>query len=144
MIGPVLFIVYHYDLTESLATIHWKHLFADDLSILFAPDSSLSSSNMIKDITEQIVKVLNRLIDYSKYWKQPINYSKTYWMLFNRQVAPQLPEIVCQVTILIMLKDLNTWAPSSTRNFHSTSISITSNQKLTRILKFSNVYHRLG
>ena len=96
VIGPVLFIVYHYNLTESLATIHWKHLFADDLSILFAPDSSLNSSNMIKDITEQIVKVLNRLIDYSKYWKQPVNYSKTYWMLFNRQVAPQLPEIVCQ------------------------------------------------
>ncbi|CAF3252135.1 unnamed protein product [Rotaria socialis] len=51
---------------------------------------------MIKDITEQIVMVLNRLIDYSKSWKQPINFNKTHWMLFNRQVAPKLPEIVCQ------------------------------------------------
>ena len=69
VVGPVLFIVYHHDLLESLATIQWKHLFADDLSILFSPDSSLAPSNMIKDITEQIVKVLNRLIGYSKSWK---------------------------------------------------------------------------
>jgi hypothetical protein len=51
---------------------------------------------MIKDIIEQIVKVLNRLIDYSNYWKQPINFNKTYWMFFKRQVVPQLPEIVGQ------------------------------------------------
>jgi hypothetical protein len=96
VVGPVLFILYHHDLLESLATIHWKHLFADDLSILFSPDSSLAPSNMIKDIFDQIMKVLNRLIDYSNYWKQPINFNKTHWMFFNRQVAPQLPEIVCQ------------------------------------------------
>ena len=104
VVGPVLFILYHHDLLESLATIHWKHLFADDLSILFSPDSSLAPSNMIKDIIEQIVKVLNRLIDYSKYWKQPINFNKTYWMLFNRQVAPQLPEIVCQGHLISHVK----------------------------------------
>ncbi|CAF1660001.1 unnamed protein product [Adineta ricciae] len=96
VMGPVLFIVYHHDLIESLSTIHWKHLFADDLAILFAPDSSLAPSKMIKDIIEQMMKVLNRLIDYSKYWKQPINFKKTYWMLFNRQVAPKVPEIICQ------------------------------------------------
>jgi hypothetical protein len=96
VVGPVLFIVYHHDLIESLATFQWKHLFADDLSIIFYPDSSLAPSNMIKSIIEQIEKVLNRLIDYSKCWKQPINYKKTFWMLFNRQVAPKLPEITCQ------------------------------------------------
>ncbi|CAF3601875.1 unnamed protein product [Rotaria socialis] len=87
VVGPVLFIIYHHDLLASLETIHWKHLFADDSSILFSPDSSLTPSNMIRDITEQIIKVLNRLIDYSKSWKQPINFNKTHWMLFNRHVA---------------------------------------------------------
>ena len=96
VIGPVLFIVYHHDLLESLSTIHWKHLFADDLAIIFSPDSSLAPSNMINDIIEQIVQVLNRLIDYSKHWKQPINFDKTYWMLFHRQVAPKIPAVVCQ------------------------------------------------
>jgi hypothetical protein len=96
VIGPVLFIVYHHDLLESLATIQWKHLFADDLAILFSPDSSLAPSIMIMDIVEQILKVLNRLIDYSKYWKQPINFNKTYWMLFNKQVDPKIPVVACQ------------------------------------------------
>ncbi len=96
VVGPVLFIVYHHDLIESLATFQWKHLFADDLAVLFSPDSSLAPSNMLFDISEQMVKVINRLIDYSNYWKQPINFKKTFWMLFNRQVAPKLPDIVCQ------------------------------------------------
>jgi hypothetical protein len=52
VVGPVLFIVYHHDLIESLATFQWKHLFADDLSIIFYPDSSLAPSNMIKSIIE--------------------------------------------------------------------------------------------
>jgi hypothetical protein len=46
-IGPVLFVVYHHDILEALSTIHWKHLFADDLAIIFSPSSSMSSSNMI-------------------------------------------------------------------------------------------------
>ncbi|CAF1241864.1 unnamed protein product [Adineta ricciae] len=96
VVGPVLFIVYHHDLLESLDTIHWKHLFADDLAILFTPDSSLAPPNMIQDIVEHLEEVLVRLIDYSKTWKQPINFNKTYWMLFNRQVAPKVPVIVCQ------------------------------------------------
>ncbi|CAF3407275.1 unnamed protein product [Rotaria sp. Silwood1] len=44
-IGPVLFIIYHHDILEALSTIHWKHLFADDLAILFLPSPSISSSN---------------------------------------------------------------------------------------------------
>ena len=96
VIGPVLFIVYHHDLLESLSTVQWKHLFADDLAVLFSPDSSLAPSNMINDIIEQIVKVLNRLIDYSKQWKQPINFNKTQWILFHRQVAPKIPAVECQ------------------------------------------------
>ena len=35
-IGPVLFIIYHYDILETTGTIHWKHLFADDLAIVIS------------------------------------------------------------------------------------------------------------
>ncbi|CAF1118304.1 unnamed protein product [Rotaria sordida] len=46
-IGPVLFIIYHYNILQALSTVHWKHLFADDLAILVSPSPSMSSSNMI-------------------------------------------------------------------------------------------------
>jgi hypothetical protein len=71
-------------------------LFADDLSVLFAPSSMLSSSGMILKLSEQIVDVLRRLIRYTVMWKQPINFQKTYWTLFHRQVAPHIPTIECE------------------------------------------------
>ncbi|CAF0895753.1 unnamed protein product [Adineta ricciae] len=92
-IGPLLFIVYHFDILESLKTIHYKHLFADDLAIVIAPSPYLASASMILDLTEQIKQVLKHLIDYANKWKQPINFSKTFWTLFHRQVAPKTPSI---------------------------------------------------
>ena len=94
-IGPVLFITYHHDILDTLSTMHWKHLFADDLSILFAPSSSLSPFNMINTLTDQIKEVLGRLIKYSNKWKRPINFNKTNWILFHRQVNPLIPDIIC-------------------------------------------------
>ena len=94
-IGPLLFIMYDHDILESLSTIHWKHLFADDLAILFAPSPFMHSANSILSLTNQIENVLAKLIKYSDKWKQPINFSKTCWILFHRQVAPQIKAIVC-------------------------------------------------
>jgi len=92
-IGPILFILYHYDILDSLSTIHWKHLFADDLAVLFSPSSMLSSAAMILDLIEQVKDVLDHLIKYSTKWKQAINFNKTQWILFHRQVAPRVPDI---------------------------------------------------
>ncbi|CAF2851717.1 unnamed protein product [Rotaria sp. Silwood2] len=94
-IGPVLFIIYHHDILQELSSIHWKHLFADDLAILFSLSPSMSSSNMINALANQIKHVLLHLINYSIKWKQPINFSKICWILFNRQVVPQIPNIIC-------------------------------------------------
>ena len=76
-IGPVLFIVYHYNILESFSTIQWKHLFADDLAILFSPSPFTQPANSVCTLTDQIEQVLLRLIKYSVQWKQPINFSKT-------------------------------------------------------------------
>ena len=94
-IGPVLFILYHHDMLDSLTTLHWRHLFADDLSILFSPSAMLSSAEMLNSLAEQITIVLNRLMKYSTFWKQEINFKKTYWTLFHRQVSPRIPTIIC-------------------------------------------------
>ena len=103
-IGPVLYILFHYDIVNSLTVIHWGHLFADDLAILFSPSSMISSSAMILTLTEQISDVLNRLIKYSITWKQDINFKKTFWTLFHRQVAPRLPTIICDGKIIEHVK----------------------------------------
>lgn len=50
---------------------------------------------MIIDLTINIKHVLSRLIEYSVKWKQPINFKKTQWTLFHRQVAPLIPTLVC-------------------------------------------------
>jgi hypothetical protein len=51
---------------------------------------------MINDLTDQIKHALRCLINYSIKWKQPINFSKTCWTLYHRQVAPKIPDIVCE------------------------------------------------
>jgi hypothetical protein len=53
----------------------------------------LSSAAMILDLIEQVKDVLDHLIKYSTKWKQAINFNKTQWILFHRQVAPRVPDI---------------------------------------------------
>ena len=90
-IGPVIFIVYHYDILNSISLLHWKHLFADDLSVLISSSANWSSKILIPKLIKQIKEVIISLISYSTMWKQPINFQKTFWVLFHRQVAPNIP-----------------------------------------------------
>ncbi|CAF4653727.1 unnamed protein product [Rotaria sp. Silwood1] len=55
----------------------------------------MSSSNMINALANQIKHVLLHLINYSIKWKQPVNFSKTCWILFNRQVVPRISNTIC-------------------------------------------------
>lgn len=93
-VGPVIFIVYHYDILNSISLLHWKHLFADDLSILISASANWSSKTLIPKLIEQIKDVIKALISYSKTWKQPINFEKTNWIIFHRQVAPKIPPYI--------------------------------------------------
>lgn len=77
-IGPLLYIVYHHDILKALSSIHYKYLFDDDLAILIAPSPSLTSANIISDLSKQIRLVMKCLIEYTNTWKQPINFNKTY------------------------------------------------------------------
>ena len=92
-VGPVLFILYHHDMLDSISPVHWKHLFADDLSVVFAPSPTLAAANMMLTLADQIKEVLQQLLQYSIMWKQDINFKKTFWILFHRQVAPRIPDI---------------------------------------------------
>ena len=92
-VGPVLFILYHFDMLDAFSPVHWKHLFADDLAIIIAPASTLAPSNMMQALVDHLLVVLRQLLEYSVKWKQEINFNKTYWILFHRQVAPRVPDV---------------------------------------------------
>ena len=89
---PYLFIVYHCDLVKCLGTPS-SHLFADDLSILISPPISQRIRPMIKLLEEEGRKICNRISDYSKKWKQPINISKTALQVFHFQVRSPVVNI---------------------------------------------------
>ena len=84
-VGPVLFIPFHHSTGDNL--------FADDLSILIAPSTTLSPTNMMPRLAEQIKEALKQLLKYAVKYRQEINLRKTGWILFHRQVAPRIPDI---------------------------------------------------
>ena len=94
-IGPVLFIIFHYDILNAVSDLHFKHLFADDLAIVITPSANWSSMQLIPSLGNQVSRVLNDLSTYAQNWKQPINFRKTQWTLFHRQVSPKIPTIYC-------------------------------------------------
>ncbi|CAF1345446.1 unnamed protein product [Rotaria magnacalcarata] len=99
-IGPVLFIVFHYDILTSISNLHFKDLFADDLAIVLSPSAHWSSKILMSHLSEQTTQVIEDIYCYSITWKQPINFSKTFWTLFHRQVAPKIPIIYCRNSII--------------------------------------------
>ncbi|CAF1259621.1 unnamed protein product [Rotaria magnacalcarata] len=90
-VGPVIFIVYHHDLLNCMSLLHWKHLFADDLSVIIAPSATWPTKTLIPNLLERLKVVIASLITYTTMWKQPINFEKTQWTLFHRQVVPKIP-----------------------------------------------------
>ena len=43
------------------------------------------------NLIEQIKNMITSLMAYSSTWKQPINFQKTFWILFHQQVTPTIP-----------------------------------------------------
>ena len=94
-VGPVLLLVYHYDLLTAISNLHNKHLYADDLAIVFTPSTIWSSKQLIPHISQQVTQVIKDLYNYSIVWKQPINFKKAFWTLFHKQVWSKISVIYC-------------------------------------------------
>lgn len=99
-VGPVLFILYHYDLLNASPNLHFNHLFADDMAIVLSPSPTWSSKSTIPLLAKQITTIINDLYNYSVVWKQPMNLKKTHWSLFHRQISPPIPKIKCNNNII--------------------------------------------
>ncbi|CAF4204202.1 unnamed protein product [Rotaria magnacalcarata] len=75
-VGPVWFIVFHYDLLNSVSNLHFKPLFADDLAVVLSPSVTWSSKVLIPYLSQQI--------------------TNTFWTLFHRQISPTIPTTHCE------------------------------------------------
>jgi hypothetical protein len=99
-VGPVLFIIFHYDLLNAVSSLHFKHLYADDLAVVITPSATWSSKVLIPYLSKQVSNIINDLVSYATTWKQPLNVNKTYWTLFHRQISPKIPIVYCQNNII--------------------------------------------
>ncbi len=84
-LSPYIFVVYHSDLVACLGA-HSGHLFADDLSVLIRAPIEKSFPPLIRYLEVEGSKVCDRIADYSRRWKQPINVGKTVAQIFYSQI----------------------------------------------------------
>ncbi len=69
------------------------HIFADDLCTLIIPPVQKKYQEMISFINTMGSKIGQNLFEYSKYWKQPINISKSVVQVFHSQVETPTVEV---------------------------------------------------
>ena len=82
MLGPLLFLVYVYDIAENLLSL--VRLFADDSSLFF-------SATNLKDIEGVINHDLSLISEWAKKWLVDFNPIKTVAMLFSLRPIDALP-----------------------------------------------------
>jgi hypothetical protein len=51
------------------------------------------NSAMIKFLEDEGTKICNKIVDYSKKWKQPVNLSKTVVQVFHSQVQNPIVDV---------------------------------------------------
>ena len=76
MLGPLLFLIFVNDLTNSTKVLN---------PVLFADDANLfCSSNNIRALFETVNQELSRINDWFLANKLPLNVEKTKYMLFQK------------------------------------------------------------
>ena len=103
-LSPYLFIVYHCDIVSCVGA-HYSHIFADDLNVLISPPICRGIKPIIKFLEVEGTKVCNKIAQYSKKWKQPINISKTVVQIFHSQVQNPLVDVYMQGQRLELVKE---------------------------------------
>ncbi len=101
--SPYIFIIYHADITTCVGAFS-THLYADDLCTLITPPIQKKFGKMIKFINEAGSRVCQKLSEYSRKWKQPINISKTVVQIFHSQVKRPQVEVVMDGVLLEVVR----------------------------------------
>jgi len=67
------------------------HLFVDDLAIAHIPSIHLNHRKQVEDIERVMNNDMEKLYTYTTNWLQPVNVSKTEYVIYHRAV--QSPNI---------------------------------------------------
>ena len=86
-LGPILFILFHYEMADKIPSTTHKHLFADDLGLIIVASPWWRRSEFTLRMQQLGQQVLNEVQYYANQWKQPINCSKTKWQWIHRRVC---------------------------------------------------------
>ena len=89
VLGPLLFLIYVNDITDSLLSL--TRLFADDSSFYY-------SASSISDIEGIINHDLNLISSWAKQWLVTFNPQKTEAILFSLKKVDELPKLIFQNT----------------------------------------------
>jgi hypothetical protein len=91
VIGPIVYIIAHYDLPQIFERPENVHLYVDDLAIAYIPSIYLNHRKQIEDVERIMNCDLEKLYKYTIKWHQPVNVSKTEYVIYHRAVqSPNL------------------------------------------------------
>ena len=91
VLGPIAYIIAHYDLPKIFERPENVHIYVDDLAIAYVPSLYLSHRKQIEDIERIMNHDLEKLLHYTVKWHQPVNVNKTEYVIYHRMVqSPNL------------------------------------------------------
>ncbi|CAF2053604.1 unnamed protein product [Rotaria magnacalcarata] len=100
-LGPVMYVVCHYDLLQLFANPVNVHAYVDDIAIVYIPSIHLKCKHQIIQIEKEINSDMQNLLNYANDWHQPLNPNKTELVNYHKAVqSPKLDIYYADVKIL--------------------------------------------
>ncbi|CAF1090325.1 unnamed protein product, partial [Rotaria magnacalcarata] len=100
-LGPVMYVVCHYDLLQLFANPVNVHAYVDDIAIVYIPSIHLKCKHQIIQIEKEINSDMQNLLNYANDWHQPLNPNKTELVNYHKAVqSPKLDIYYAGVKIL--------------------------------------------
>ena len=99
--GLMAYIMAHYDLPQIFGRPENVHLYIDDLAIAYIPSIHVNRRRQIRDIERLMNDNMEKLYIYAAKWHQPVNVSKTEYVIYHRAVQSPTMKIVYDGTIIL-------------------------------------------
>jgi hypothetical protein len=130
----MLFIVFHYDILNSVSNLHLIHLLAGDLAVVLSPSATWSSKVLLLYLSQQITNVIKDRYYYSITLKQLLNFKKN---LLDSFFIDRYHQLFLSFTVKIIpsskFLNLSTLVVFSILDCGSMFISTISSQKFIKI-----------
>ena len=83
-LGPVMYVICHYDLPLIFQDLTPVHAYVDDIAIAYPPSIYLNYRQQTIEIEKQINKDMMMMLKYTKDWRQPLNPNKTEMVVYHK------------------------------------------------------------